>query len=174
MFHGCLDYFQKLPHGGRSNTKPGDHSTPNTHNHGFDLFYHVWGVPTRVEIHWNSIWLRTHSHTTSHYIMILEVCWDGLWTLSSGLFKFHGCRSWPLHDDLSPFWIGVWTGSYSFKRDLISLYLRRGHFTGCNLNLWNFVLWITHLTLTGRALRLASIRNTWSMTSRFGGCHYES
>jgi hypothetical protein len=50
MFHGHLDYFQKPPLGGRSNTKPGDHGTPNTHNRWFILFYHVWG-PTWMEIH---------------------------------------------------------------------------------------------------------------------------
>jgi hypothetical protein len=26
--------------------------------------------------------------------MILEVCWDGLWTLSFGLSQFHGQGSW--------------------------------------------------------------------------------
>ena len=26
--------------------------------------------------------------------MILEVCWDGLWTLSFGLSQFHGHSSW--------------------------------------------------------------------------------
>jgi hypothetical protein len=30
--------------------------------------------------------LRVHDQ---HY-MILEVCWDGLWTLSFGLSQFHG------------------------------------------------------------------------------------
>ena len=29
MFYGHLDYFQKPPLGGRSNTKPGDHGPPN-------------------------------------------------------------------------------------------------------------------------------------------------
>jgi hypothetical protein len=43
MFHGHLDCFQKPPLGGSSNTKPGDHGTPNTHNHWFILIYHVWG-----------------------------------------------------------------------------------------------------------------------------------
>ena len=66
MFHGHLDYFQKPPLGGRPNTKPGDHGTPNAHNRWFILFYHVWG-PTWIEIHWNSIWLRARSHMTSHY-----------------------------------------------------------------------------------------------------------
>ena len=32
------DYFQKPPFGGRPNTKPEDHGTPNAHNR---LFYHV-------------------------------------------------------------------------------------------------------------------------------------
>ena len=32
MLHGHLDYFQKSPLGGRSNTKPRDHGTPNAHN----------------------------------------------------------------------------------------------------------------------------------------------
>ena len=31
MFHGHLDYFPKPPLGGRSNTKPGHHGTPNVH-----------------------------------------------------------------------------------------------------------------------------------------------
>ena len=66
MFHGHLDYFQKPPLGGRSNTKLGDHGTPNAHNRWFILFYHVWG-PAWIEIHWNSIWLRARSHMTSHY-----------------------------------------------------------------------------------------------------------
>ena len=66
MFHGHLNYFQKPPLGGRPNTKPGDHGTPNAHNRWFILFYHVWG-PAWIEIHWNSIWLRARSHMTSHY-----------------------------------------------------------------------------------------------------------
>ena len=43
MFHGHLDYFQKPPLGGRSNTKPGEHGTPNAHNRWFILIYHVRG-----------------------------------------------------------------------------------------------------------------------------------
>jgi hypothetical protein len=69
MFHGHLDYFQKPLLGGRPNTKPGDHGTPNAHNHWFFRFYHVWGVwgPTWINFHWNSIGLKTRSHVTSHY-----------------------------------------------------------------------------------------------------------
>jgi hypothetical protein len=66
MFHGQLDYFQKPPLGGKPNTRPGDHGTPNTHNCWFILIYHVWRSAW-IEIHWNSIWLRARSHMTSHY-----------------------------------------------------------------------------------------------------------
>ena len=66
MVHGHLDYFQKLPCGGRPNTKLGDHGTLNAHNRWFILFYHVWG-PAWINIHWNSTWLRTRSLMTSHY-----------------------------------------------------------------------------------------------------------
>ena len=34
-------YVQKPPLGGRPNTKPGDHGTPNAHKRWFILFYHV-------------------------------------------------------------------------------------------------------------------------------------
>ena len=65
--HGHLNCFQKLPLGGRPNTKSGDHGTPNAQNCSFILFDHVWG-PARIEIYWNSIWLRACSRMTSHYI----------------------------------------------------------------------------------------------------------
>jgi hypothetical protein len=41
MFHGHVDYFQKPLLGGRPNTKPGDHDTPNAQKCWFILFYHV-------------------------------------------------------------------------------------------------------------------------------------
>ena len=66
MLHGHLDYFQKSFLGGRLNTKPGDHGIPNVRNRWFILFYHVW-ESAWIEIHWNNIWLRPRSHTTSHY-----------------------------------------------------------------------------------------------------------
>ena len=67
LFHGHLDYFQKSPLGGRSNTKSlGDHGTPNAHNHWFILFYRVWG-PAWIEIHWNSTWLRPGRHIWPHH-----------------------------------------------------------------------------------------------------------
>jgi hypothetical protein len=46
----------------------------------FILFYHVWG-PTSIEIHWNSIWLRVGSCTTSHYT----------WRSVTTLHDFGGC-----------------------------------------------------------------------------------
>ena len=62
-----LGLFSKKPVlGGRPNTKAGDHATMNIHNRWFYLFYHVWG-PARLEVHWNSIWLRAPSHMASHY-----------------------------------------------------------------------------------------------------------
>ena len=57
MVHGHLDYYKKPFFGGRLNTKPGDHGTPNAHNRWLILFYHAWR-PTWIDIHWNSIWLR--------------------------------------------------------------------------------------------------------------------
>ena len=51
----------------------------------------MWG-PAWIEIHWNSICLRTRSHMTAHYTwgpwqehMILKVYWDG---------QCHGHDSW--------------------------------------------------------------------------------
>jgi hypothetical protein len=55
LFHGHLDYFQKLPLGGKHNIRLGDHGTPNA----------IWG-PAWV-LHWNHIRLRAWSHMTSHY-----------------------------------------------------------------------------------------------------------
>jgi hypothetical protein len=61
-----------------------------------DLFYYIMN-----RFHRSSIWLRTWSHMSSHYTpglcphdMILEVCWDGLWTLTFGLSRYHGHVSW--------------------------------------------------------------------------------
>ena len=101
MFHGHVDYFQWPLLGGRPNTKPlGDHGTLNAHNRWFILFYHGWG-PAWIEIHWNSIWLRTRSHMTSHYtwrsvnkLHALEVSWGNLWTVPIELSQFHGHGSW--------------------------------------------------------------------------------
>jgi hypothetical protein len=49
--------------GGKPNTKPGDHGTPNTHDRLYILFYHGW-VPSWIEIHRNSIRVRVRDHAT--------------------------------------------------------------------------------------------------------------
>jgi hypothetical protein len=92
MFHGHSYHFQKSPlGGGRPNTKPEDHGTPNAHNRWLILFYHVWR-PAWIEIPWNDIWLRAQSHMTS----LLEfegILWLSLDTFF-GLSQFHGHGSW--------------------------------------------------------------------------------
>jgi hypothetical protein len=85
MFHGHLDCFSKPPLGGRPYTKPGDHGTPNAHNHWFILFYHVWGHAW-IDIHWNSIWLRARPHMASHYT----------WRSVTTLHDLGGVLGWPL------------------------------------------------------------------------------
>ena len=93
VFHGHLDYFQKPPLGG-SLTQSKESMALRTFT-TIDLFYlyHVWG-PAWIETHWVSVWLRARSHMTYSHYMILEVCGDGLWTLSCGLSQFHGHGSW--------------------------------------------------------------------------------
>ena len=98
MFHGDLDYFQKPLLVGRSNTKPGVHSTLNAHIYWFILFNYVWGPAwiNLIEIAFGRgpghTWLHTWGFVT-HY-MILEVSWDGLWTLPFGLSQFRNHGSW--------------------------------------------------------------------------------
>ena len=80
--------------------KLGDHDSPNTHNCWYILFNHAW-IPTWIEIHWNSIWLRARSHMTSHYT------WGSVTTLHDfggvlerhlelpfGLSQSNGHNSW--------------------------------------------------------------------------------
>ena len=98
MFHGHLDCSQKPPLGGRPNTKPGDRSTPNIHNHWFILCYHVWGLAW-IKINWNSMWLKAWSHVTSHYT----------WGFVTTLHDFGGVLGQPLD---TFFW--VLTISWSF------------------------------------------------------------
>jgi hypothetical protein len=109
MFHGHLDYSQKPPFGDRPNTKPVEHSSLNTHNRWFILFFHVWG-PTWIKIHWNNIWLRTPSHMTPHYI----------WGSVTTLHDFEGVLGRPLDNFLWALIISwswllacVWSGPWS-------------------------------------------------------------
>ena len=83
MFHGHLDYFQKPPLESRPITKLRDHATPNTHNHWFILFYHVWR-PAWIEIHWNGIWSRIRSHVIPHYT------WGSMTTLHTWFWRCVG------------------------------------------------------------------------------------
>ena len=124
MFHGHLDYFEKQLLGGTPNTKPWDHGTPNTHNHWFILFFHVWG-PTWIEIHRNSIWLRARSHMTSHYN------WGSMTTLHDsggvlgqpldtlfGLSQFHRHGSWLVSEVAlrnRHYWIFIFIFYYDIK-----------------------------------------------------------
>ena len=102
MFHDHLDCSQKLPLGGRSNTKPvGDHDTLNAHNRWFILIPSCVRIPhelksIEIAFSWGPghRWLHTTLEDLWPCYMILEVCWDGLWTLSYGLSQFHGRGSW--------------------------------------------------------------------------------
>ena len=96
MFHGHLDYFQKSPFGGKPNTKPGDHGTPNAHNRWFILLYHVWRS-TWIKIHWINIWLRAWSHMTSH----------STWESVTTLHDFGGVLGRPW-DTLTISWSRPW------------------------------------------------------------------
>jgi hypothetical protein len=101
MFHGHLDYFQKPPFGGRSNIETGRPwhskisqpliylilSCVRTRMNGKSLKLHL------VEGHGHIRLYTTLDDPWPHY-MILEVCWNGLWTLSFGLSQFHGRGSW--------------------------------------------------------------------------------
>ena len=91
MFHGHSDYFQKPLLGGRLNSKPEDHGTPNVHNRWFIIFNHVWR-PAWIENPWNNIWLKAQSHMT----LLLE--YEGVLGLSLdtsfGLSQFHDHGSW--------------------------------------------------------------------------------
>jgi len=95
MFHGHLEHFRKPPLEGGPDTKPEDHNTPNAHNRGF-IFIIICEDPHEIGIWLRPchIWLQTTLKGPWPYYMSLEVCWDGLWTLSFGLSQSHGHSSW--------------------------------------------------------------------------------
>ena len=109
--------FKKPLLGGRPYTKPGEHGTPNTHNHWFILFYHVWGSAW-IEIHWNSIWLR--GPVTYCFTLHLRICdhtswfWRCLGTTSYTFFLdiFLGALTIPWSRLLAC----VWSASYTHIR----------------------------------------------------------
>jgi hypothetical protein len=107
MFHDHLHYFQESPLAGRPNTKLGDHGTLNAHNCWFILLYHVRG-PAWIEIHWNSIWLRTRSHMTLH------CTWGSVTTLhdfGDVLIRPLDTFFWALTISWSRLLACVWSGS---------------------------------------------------------------
>ena len=91
-------------------TKPRNHGTPNAHNRWFILFYHMWG-PTwikkfiEIAFGWgpNHIWFHTTLEGPWPHFMMLEVCWDGLWTLFT----------WALTISWSRLLARVWSGPSS-------------------------------------------------------------
>jgi hypothetical protein len=71
MFHDHLDYFQKSFLGGRPNTPPGGHGTPNADNCWVILFYHV----VRVRLNRNKLKLHlVESPVTYDFTLHLKVC----------------------------------------------------------------------------------------------------
>ena len=67
----------------------------------------------------------------SHY-MILEVIWDGLWTLSIGLSQFHGHGSWLVCEVVLEGEVGLRARMYRSKSwGRMNAHVRRaGHFVG--------------------------------------------
>ena len=99
MLHGYLDYLKKTPLGGRPNTKPGDHGTPNTHNRWYILF--LTCVRTRmnqkiIEIAFG--WVPGHIwlHTTCFWRCVGTTAFGH--SLSFGLSQFHGHGFWLMCD----------------------------------------------------------------------------
>ena len=96
-----LGLFSKPPLEGRPNIKPGDHDLLNAHNRWFVLSHHVWGptwkeISLKIAFGWGPghIWLHTTLEDPRTHYMILEVCWENLWTLSFEPSQFHGHGSW--------------------------------------------------------------------------------
>ena len=101
MFHGHLEYFQEPPLGSRPNTKPGrpwhsESSQPLVYSILSYVRTHMNKTFIEVTFGWEPghIWFHTTLEGPWPHYMILEVCWDSLWTLSFGLSQFHGHGSW--------------------------------------------------------------------------------
>ena len=108
VFYGHLDYFQKPPPGGRPNTKTGRLCHSKSHNQCFIMFLSC--VKTlheykfiEIAFGWgsNHIWLHTTLEGPWPHYIILEVSWDGLYTLLLGSHNFMvtalgSCVKWPL------------------------------------------------------------------------------
>ena len=55
------------------------------------------------------IWLHTTLEGLWSHYLILEVCWDILWTLSFGLSHFHGHSYWLVCEVAPSVWFTPWT-----------------------------------------------------------------
>jgi hypothetical protein len=107
MFHGHLYYFQKPPLEGRPNTKLGDHSTPNAHNHWLiPSYYHVWR-PAWIEI----IFGWGHDHIQLH--TTLEDPWPHYMILRGVLGWPLDTFFWALTFSWSLVLAHVWSGPYT-------------------------------------------------------------
>ena len=108
-FSWSLGLFSKTTSWGRPNTKPGEHGTPNAHNHWFILSYHVWGPAwtkkfIEIAFDWRHghIWLHTTLEDPWPRYMILERCLGtafGYFLLGSHNFMvaaLGSCVKWPL------------------------------------------------------------------------------
>ena len=51
------------------------------------------------------IWLHTALESPWPHYMVLQVSWDGLWTLSFGLSQFHGRGSWLVCESGREWWV---------------------------------------------------------------------
>jgi hypothetical protein len=65
------------------------------HDVGGELGWPLGTFFWALTISWSR--LLAHEGPWPHYIM-LEVSWDGLWTLSFGLSQFHGHGSWLMYE----------------------------------------------------------------------------
>ena len=102
MFHGHLDIFKNhlLEAGLTQNQETMAPQTLKT----VDLFYSIMCESVceqnfiKIAFGWESGHMGHHTTLEDlwpHY-MILEVSWNGLWTLSFGLSQFHGHGYWPV------------------------------------------------------------------------------
>ena len=107
MFHGHLDYFQKPPLQGGSNTNPDNHGTPNAHHHWFIPCDQVWGCcMNRKTFNWHlvegpvtydfTLCLRARDHTTWFW-KCLEIAFGHflLGSHNSMVKALGSCVKWP-------------------------------------------------------------------------------
>ena len=103
LIHVTWTIFKKPPLGGRPNTKPDRKTLKLQTLTTIDLLYfNMCEDPREWKLiettfgwrHGHILWLHTTLEDPWPHYMILEVCRDGLWTISFGLSQFHGHGSW--------------------------------------------------------------------------------